>query len=74
MAVYSRKYYADKQKEKRQRDRIIQTYHINQRMPFETNEEFKKRMSKRIVITTDENTVILGPFGKVLDIKDNVKF
>lgn len=73
MTCYSKKYYADKSKEKRARDKIIMTYHINQQMPFETNDEFKKRMSKRIVIVTEKDTVILGPFGKVLDIKYNVK-
>ena len=63
---------AQRQKDFRERQKIIKTYHIHQKMPFETDDEFKKRMSKRIVVVTDMEVVILGPFGKILDIKDNV--
>ena len=62
--TFDREYYAQKQRESRALDKYIQTYHAWQRMPGEPYKDFKKRMTKRIVVVMNGDTrVILDPFG-----------
>lgn len=67
MAQYTKEYFAQKQREKRARDKIIYTYHLNEKYPGESDKDFRRRFTKRIVIIVDENTqIVMDPFGKVI--------
>ena len=68
--AYSKEYKRQKQREARARDKLIYTYHAWEKMPNETDKEFRRRFTKRVVIILDEDkNMILDPFGKVLELQ-----
>lgn len=68
--AYSKEYKRQKQREARARDKLIYTYHAWEKMPDETDKEFRRRFTKRIVVIIDEEkNMILDPFGTVLDLE-----
>lgn len=68
--AYSKEYKRQKQREARIRDKLIYTYHGWEKMPGESDKEFKRRFTKRIVVILDEDKqIILDPFGKILDLE-----
>lgn len=64
MATYSKEYQAEKKREQRARAKEIYKYHAWEKMPGETDKEFRRRFTKRIVVCTDDEIKILDPFGK----------
>ena len=69
MACFDKKYHAQRKKEQREIANRIYQYHAWEKMPGESDKDFRHRFSKRIVIVTDTDKVVLGPFGKVLNKK-----
>jgi hypothetical protein len=68
--TYSKEYNRKKKQESRARDKLIYTYHAWEKMPNETDKEFKRRFTKRVVVILDEDkNMILDPFGKILDLQ-----
>lgn len=62
--VYSKEYQAEKKREQRERAKEIYKFHGWEKMPNETDKEFRRRFTKRIVIVTDSEIKILDAFGK----------
>lgn len=75
MAVYDKQYFAQKKREQRALAKRIYTYHAWQKMPGESDKDFRRRFTKRIVVMVDEETpIVLGPLGKPEQVnKDNVQ-
>lgn len=69
---YTKEYYAQKQAEKRARDYEIYKYHAWERMPGESDKDFRRRFTKRIVIVINPETkIVLGPSGEILEPKED---
>ena len=57
---------AQKQKERRELAARIYKYHGWEKMPGETDKEFRRRFTKRIAVITDDKIIIQDPFGKII--------
>ena len=66
--VYDNKYQAERKRVQREIAKRIYEYHAWEKMPGESDKDFRRRFSKRIVIVLEnDEKVIMGPFGKVLN-------
>ena len=68
MAQTTKEYEAERKRVQRALSTLIYTYHGWEKMPGESDKDFRRRFTKRIVIITEEkDTIILDPFGKVIE-------
>lgn len=69
MTTYPKEYYAQKARERRALEKKIYTKHAWEKMEGESDKDFRRRFTKRIIFETDEITIIQDPFGKILDLQ-----
>ena len=71
MTAYSKQYFAEKARERRALEKKIYTKHAWEKMDGESDKDFRRRFTKRIVVEIDEIKIIQDPFGKIIKIEGN---
>lgn len=68
---FTKEYFAEKQRERRARDILIYKFHAWEKMPGESDKDFRHRFTKRLVIITESNTrITIGSNGEVIEVKE----
>ena len=71
MAQYSKEYFAEGQRLRRAIAKEIYTKHAWQKMDGESDKDFRRRFTKRIIVVVDDKKIIQDPFGKILYVEEN---
>ena len=67
---YSQNYYAVLARERRALEKRIYQYHAWEKMPGESDKDFRRRFSKRVVIIIDDIKIIQNSMDKILSVED----
>ena len=71
MAQYSKEYFAQKARERRALEKRIYKFHAWEKMPGESDKDFRRRFTKRVVVVVDDIKIVQDPFGTIIAVEPN---